>query len=95
MSARDLTDNYTALRRHYQFTNWYIEILPTGEVTSAGIPPCILQEVRDGKVIRRTRQPRSFLECEKMLQERAFHMSREAGGESAPPALIADKLEWK
>ncbi len=62
-----------------------------GAVGPQGFPPCILQEVRDGKVVRRS-QKMTFVECEKLLQARAHKMSLEAGAESAPPEAL--NIEW-
>lgn len=87
-------DNYPAVMRHYQFSDgyngsWYIEIL------GAGRPQLfIVQEVRNGAIVRRSSEPKSFGECQKVYWARAHKMSLEAGFESAPPPMPTD-VEWE
>jgi len=82
-----------AIRRHWQFSDlhngsWYIEIV-------AGPSPALffVQEVRNGQVVRRTRDAKSFGECNKLLMTRAHRMSIEAGLESLPPPV--PRIDWK
>lgn len=86
-------DNYRAVLRHYQFADmhngsWYIEILP-------GPSPMLffVQEVREGKVVRRSAEPKSFAECSKIYWARTHKMSLEAGRESLPPPL--PRIDWR
>lgn len=85
---RNPGDNYVALRRHYQFSDmhngsWYLEIIP-GPTASL----FIMQEVRNGHIVKRTREAKPFRELEKMFWDRTFRMSLEAGNESEPPKVV-------
>lgn len=82
-----------SIRRHYQFSDlhfgsWYIEI-----VASTSLFHFFVQEVRNGEVVKRTRNARSYGECLKLFWDRAHKMSLEAGIESLPP--LAPRIEWK
>lgn len=85
--------NYAAVRRHYQFSDiyngsWYVEILGGSNPTEF-----FVQEVRNGEVVRRTREPKTFAECNKIFWNRTHRMSIEAGTESLPPPM--PRIEWK
>lgn len=86
-------DNYPAVARHYQFSDlhngsWYIEIIGTDKPHLFYI-----QEVRNGVIVRRSQEPKTFGECQKIYWARAHKMSLEAGFESAPPPM--PRLDWK
>lgn len=85
--------NYRAIMRHFQFADihngsWYIEILGGAKPTEF-----FVQEVRNGVVVRRTAEPKTFAECKKIYWNRTHKMSIEAGNESLPPPI--PRIDWK
>jgi hypothetical protein len=82
-----------SIRRHYQFSDlqfgsWYIEI-----VASTSLFHFFVQEIRNGEVVKRTRDAKAFGECLKLFWDRTHKMSLEAGFESLPPPV--KRIEWK
>lgn len=88
-----LDANYPAVCRHFQFADlhngsWYLEIMPGDNPTLFHV-----QEVRNGVIVRRSAEGKSFAECRKIYWNRTHRMSIEAGNESLPPPM--PKIEWK
>ncbi len=101
--------NYHAICRHYQFCDihngmWYVEMLglANGKVVTLSIEDggpvpteFIVQEVRDGKVVKRSHFPKPFAEARKVYWNRTHTMSLEAGLESIPVPELMKKIIWE